>query len=243
MKKKSLSGALAPLLAEAFKAPSPDRKEPFIYSLPRQRISNLKFLLTQAGYIPLWVWGLCCLPFPALLLNACLMAKSTLWILSALTPFVAMSAVAANARSSLCHMAELEMASRFSLKSVVLARLSTMGIAHLSLLILLSPLTCRETGRTLLESGIYLLVPYLLTTFLSLLCSRKIHGSEALYACLGVAVMVSCLSIFLQKKLPVVYQEKYISCWILGLLLLPIPILWEYYKAINQTEELIWNLS
>lgn len=158
-------------------------------------------------------------------------------------PFVAMTAVTENARSSLHYMAELEMASRFSLKSIVFARLAIIGIVHLLLLCLLTPFACREEGRTLLQSGVYLLAPYLLTTFLSLVCSRKIHGREALYACMGVAVMVSSLSIFLQEKMPVFYRKEYLCWWAAALLLLILPILWEYRRTIHQTEELIWNLS
>ena len=201
----------------------------------------MKFLLIQAGYIPLWVWGLCCLPFPLLCLNAFLMAKSTLWVLSALIPFVAMTAVTENARSSLHHMAELEMASRFSLRSIVFARLGIIGLSHLLLLCLFTPLTCQKDGKTLLQSGVYLLVPYLLITLLSLLFSRRIHGREALYACMGIAVMVSSLSIFLQERMPVFYQEEYLCWWIAALLLLILPIPWEYHRTIHQTEELIWN--
>lgn len=241
MRSKPLSGSLKQKLPDAFRAPSPERKEPFIYTLPRQRISNLQFLFTQTGYLPFWVWGLCALPFPLLLLNACLMAKSSLWVLSALIPFIAMTAVTENARSSLCHMAELEMASRFSLKSVLFARMGSIGAAHLLLLCLLTPIACHEDERSLLQSGIYLLLPYLLTTFLSLWCCRKIHGREALYACMGAAVTVSSLSIFLQERMPVFYQEKYISWWILALLLLAVPVFFQYHRIIYRREEFIWN--
>lgn len=226
-------------LAEAFCPPPPDKKENFVASLPRQRISNARFLLIQAGYLPLWVWGVCLLPFPLLLLNAWLMAKSTLWMLSALIPFVAMSAVAENTRSALHHMAELEMASRFSLKSIVFARLGIVGTSHLLLLCVLAPFVSHSEKIALWQSGLYLLTPYLLTTFLSLICSRRLRGREALYACMGVSVMVSCLSIFLQEKMPFFYQKKFVFWWLAALLFLILPILWEYRQSIYQTEKTI----
>ena len=55
------------------------------------------------------------------------MEKDVLWIISALIPFIAMSILTENARSGIYLMAELEMAARFSLKSVILARMEILG--------------------------------------------------------------------------------------------------------------------
>ena len=228
-------------LAEAFCPPAPWRKETFLRTLPPRRISNMTFLLTQASCIPPWIWTLCALPFPALLLNARLSGKSALWILCALMPFVAMSAVSECTRSASCRMRELEMASRFSLKSVVLARMGIMGLFHLALLCLLAPLIWLLDGLALFSGGICLLTSYLLTTLLCLECTRRLRGREALYACTGAALMVSGLSIFLQEKQPGLYRQEYALWWAAAVILLLFPVLYEMRRTIHETEELIWS--
>ena len=60
-------------------------------------------------------------------------------------------------------MSELEMAARFSLKSVVLARMEILGIVHLLVLLFLIPVCARLHGTSVFQTGLYLLVPYLLT--------------------------------------------------------------------------------
>lgn len=224
-------------LAEAFRAPAPVRREAFLRTLPPGKISNMAFLLTQASYLPPWIWGLCCLPLLALP-NARLIGKSALWVFCALIPFVAMSAVTACTRSLSCQMSELEMASRFSLKSVVLARMGITGLFHLLLLCLLSPLVWRLDGQAILQSGLYLLTPYLLTTLLCLVCTRRFRGREALYACTGTSLMVSSLNIFLLERLPGLYRREYVLWWMAVVILLLFPILHEMRRTIHETEEL-----
>ena len=51
------------------------------------------------------------------------MNSNVLWITAALLPFVALLAVTEGTRSAVYGMEELELATRFSLKSVLLARL------------------------------------------------------------------------------------------------------------------------
>lgn len=62
-------------------------------------------------------------------------------------------------------MEELELATRFSLKSVLLARLCLVGSLHAVLLLCLT-LLCRGTGAASFgRTVVYLLVPYLLTAY------------------------------------------------------------------------------
>ena len=57
-----------------------------------------------------------------------------LWITAALLPFLVPLAVSEGAKSTLYGMEELETASRFSRKSVLLARLCLIGTFHACLL-------------------------------------------------------------------------------------------------------------
>ena len=95
----------------------------------------------------------------------------------------------------------------------------------------------------MLRTGIYLLVPYLLTSTISLAFTRKFHGRETLYLCLGIAAMVSGLCILAQTKFYLLYRQESFSRWIGALITLSAFTAWGYYKSIQQTEELSWSLS
>ena len=230
-------------LKHAFEAPTPLTKKPFLKTIPQPRSSRQSFILSQAGYIPLWVWGVSFATLLIAIFSARFMSKNTLGIISACIPFVASSAVAENGKSTVYRMAELEKASLFSLKSVALARLMIIGLSHLLLLLLLCPLTSTRSQFSMLQTGIYLLVPYLLTTTLSLAFTRKLHGKETMYLCLGIAAMVSGLYIMAQSRFYLLYQREYFSRWIGVLITLLAFTAWGYYRTIQKTEELSWNLS
>lgn len=89
--------------------------------------------------------------------------KDVMWGISALLPFAAVSVVTEQNRFHIFLMSELEMAARFSLKSVVLARMEILGIVHLLVLLFLIPVCARLHGASVFQTGLYLLVPYLLT--------------------------------------------------------------------------------
>lgn len=238
MKKK-----LKRALKHAFEAPPPLSKELFLKTVPRPGNSRRTFILSQAGYIPLWVWGASLITLLAAILSTNFMSKGALGILSACIPFVASSAVVESSKSTVYRMAELEKASLFSLKSVVLARLGIIGFSHMLLLGLISSLAGEGTLFSALQTGIYLLVPYLLTTVLSLAFTRKFHSGETLYLCLGTAAMVSGLSIMAQSKFCMLYRQEYFFRWVCILVVLTAFTAWGYYRTIQKTEELSWSLS
>lgn len=230
-------------LKHAFEPPAPLSRERFLKTLPQPRSSRRAFILSQAGYIPLWVWGTSFATLLIAIFSACFMSRDTLGILSACIPFVASSAVAENGKSMVYRMAELEKSSLFSLKSVTLTRLGIIGFSHMLLLFLLCPLASVGGLFSILQTGIYLLVPYLLTTTLSLVFTRRFHGRETMYLCLGIAVMVSGLCIMTQSKFNLFYRQESICWWIGILIALSALTAWGYYQTIQRTEELSWSLS
>lgn len=207
------------ILRTAFEAPAPTKKEAFL-RIHTQSISNREFLFVQATYIRNTTWCVSFALFVAAFVGAMLLDQNMLWLLAAMIPFLAISAVSENIRSETFGMAELEMASRFSLKSVMFARMGILGITHFLLILVLVLLGHRGSLYSLLEIGVYLMVPYLLTTFGGLWISRKIHGKESSYACMGVAAMVSVLQITLGYMQELFYKADYFQWWMVGFLLL-----------------------
>ncbi len=231
------------LLQSAMEAPAPKRKEQFFRTLPREehRVSNLSFMLSQAAYIQRWVWLISILVLAGAVWGAGFYQQEAVWMISALMPFAAMSALAENSRSTVYNMAELEMASRFSLRSILLARMSIVGLVHLILIAILVPFAGSRQMMSMGRTGVYLLVPYLLTNVLGLYFSRKMHGVGNSYFFLGIASLVSVLGFVARSVAPILYESQQFGWWLAVLVLLLGMTISAYRKILVQTEELLWN--
>lgn len=231
-------------IQKAFEAPKPNQQEKarFLRTLPQPQISMWRFILTQAAYLRKWtLFFSMFLLFPALI-GAYYIEKNTLWLVSALIPFLGLLAVTENARSMVYGMSEFEMSTRFSLRSVILARMGVLGVLDILVLCCLTPLCCIGNHFSLLQTGIYLLVPYLLTVNIGLWITRRFHNKEAIYGCMSVAVMISGANAGLHFIADFVYQFSHIKWWFALSIFLIVRMIYETYYTMKQTEELAWNL-
>ena len=229
-------------LQEAFEAPAPVRREAFLRTVPAAQIGHMRFMITQIGYIKKWTWAVSAVSFVIALNVALSIGKDTLWILSAIVPFIALAFTTENAKSAAYDREELETASRFSLRSVMLARMGILGFFHMILLCLFILLCRRGSTYTFLQTGVYLTVPYLLTTTLGLTAVRRIHGRESMYVCMGIAVLVSAFHMILTGSVRLLYHEKYFSWWVMAFIALFVLMIAECHKIMNRMEEPVWNL-
>lgn len=232
-------------IQKAFEAPQPNQQEKvrFLRSLPQPSISMFRFILAQATYMRklTFVFSILLL-FPAVI-GAVNVAEHTLWIVSTFVPILGLLAVTESTRSMMYGMSEFEMSTRFSLKSVVLARMSILGLINFAIIAVLTPL-CRIGNRfSLLQTGMYLIIPYLLTVNFSLWIARRVNGKETMYGCMCVAVIVSGINTGLHFVTDLVYQEIYIRWWIVLSIFLFIGMAHEIHCTIKRTEEYTWNLS
>ena len=140
-------------------------------------------------------------------------------------------------------MSEFEMSTRFSLKSVVLARMSILGLINFAVIAVLAPLCRIGNDFSLLQTGMYLLVPYLLTVNFSLWIARRTNDKETIYGCMCVAVIVSGINTGLRFATDLIYQEIYTSWWLVLSVFLLIELAYEIHCTIKRTEEYTWNLS
>lgn len=228
-------------LRRTFAAPPPQRKREFLRQWGMPRMSVFRFLLTQTGYIRKWVWCVSALIFAAAVVGAGVLSRNMLWEISALTPLLALAAVCESGRSECYEMAELELATRFSLRSVTMARLCILGAENLVLLCLLTLLGLWHSGFPSPAAGVYILTPFLLTSFLGLYALRRIRGREGVSVCAGLALFISVSVFFTHNSFPYLYAESCLSWWIAGALALCAGIAVQYATMLKQTEELAWN--
>lgn len=236
-----ISKAEKEALQQAFGTPEPTKKRAFLRSLPKQeRQSEVgigTLVLSQAAYIRKWVWAVSFLLFGAVVWLAQYAELDIIWLLSAIMPFAALLMVLEFARSSAYGMSELEMSSRFSLRTILLARMVLLGaVQGIGLL-----LTIPVLGAGLLQNGVYLLVPYLLTTLLGLVAVRRLHGKESMYVCGSISAFVCVLGPMSRYAVPVLYEAESFALWTLAAVLLALGLVKEYGKTMNQMEEFVWN--
>ena len=202
-----------------FEAPEPLHKKEFLRMLEQPKVSMLTFVLSQIGYIRRWIWIVSVLVYAISVMEAAWMAADTVWVISALMPLLALTVVSESGRSENYEMAELEMATRFSLRSVILARLGILGMENLVILGLLLPVGIWRQGSGVFQVGVYILFPYLMMTFAGLSVVRRIHGREAVYICIGIAVCISFFVLVLHGSIPQLYQADSLVWWIAAIFL------------------------
>lgn len=233
---------LKKVLKESLEAPVPIRKKEFLRSIQKPSISYSEFIWAQAAYIRKWVWVISALIFLVASVGAEYFRKDMFWCVSAFMPLLALAVITESGRSENYGMAEFELSTRFSLKSVVLARLGILGIANLALFCVLLPFAYMNNGAGILQTGVYMACPYLLTTFGGLWASRKVRGNESTYFCAGIAVAVSTGNLVIYQSFPTIYTGQEFIWWIAALVLFGIGTTNQCYQMVKQTEELIWNL-
>lgn len=233
-------------LKKAFEAPPSLRKEEFLGKLfsktgdfgvsnPPMRLSE--FILTQAGYICGWVWLVSVLVFFAALVGAVVLSQDMVWVVAALTPFLALVAVVESARSENYGMAELEMATRFSLKSVIMARLWILGAENLLVLCLLLPLGMKNNPMAPLQAGVYMVLPFLLTAYSGLAIVRRVRGRDGMCLCGAAAVCVSFGSYHVNQESAWFFGADALGWWIVCSILLAAGIIKQYADMLRQAQE------
>lgn len=230
-------------IAKAFEVSAPSEKARFIRSLPRRRISTRAFILRQAAFIKPSVWLLSLLILLPAVGCAWFAGKDTIWIAASFVPFLAMLLITESTKSAVYGMNELEMSACFSLKSVILARLCILGVFDFVLFTVLIGICCLFSGIPLLLTGIYLFVPYLLTTNISLYLARRFRGKEIIYWCMAAAVTVSGTNAALRFLAGFLYQTAYQGLWAAAAVLLLAALLRELHRTFRKTEGFVWNFA
>lgn len=229
-------------LREAFEAPPPRKKRPFAAALPRPRPRLYEFVFSQLGYIRKRAWCASALVFAVLLMRSVLFPAEAVWLFSALTPILALVTVTESGRSERFEMDELEQATRFSLRSVVLARLLILGTENFLFLLLLIPAALRHGRIGAFRAGLYLLTPFLLTSLLCLLIVRRIRGQESAYACAGAAIAVGVSAYLMHIGVPRAYGAESLPWWAAAALVFSFGAARQLYDFLNRSEERRWSL-
>ena len=225
-------------LHRAFAPPPPTGKRTFLRSR-HARMPLHHVLVSQLCYIRKWVWWAAGALYLTAVIGAWAQIPETLWVISACTPMTALALVSESGRSNAYGMAELEAATRFSLRSVLLARLSLLGVFSLLLLSALVLIVPNSAGT--LAAGLYISAPYLLTAFLGLCITRRLRGHEGMYACVGITFCISISVLLSHFTAAFLYQSCCIPLWGLCTAALCLGTAQQAAALIGKTEVTLWN--
>ncbi|HIV13344.1 MAG TPA: hypothetical protein IAA63_09435 [Candidatus Pullilachnospira stercoravium] len=232
-------------LKRYYEAPPPQKKSEFFSSCPETVPAGMpkmrSLLWIQAGYIRKWSWGISLIIFLAGIWAAESGRRELFQTLAAMMPFLALALTTETGRSARCNMEELELSCRFSLKTVVAARMGILGLENLLLLGLLIPVLGAAGEMGFWQTGCALLIPYFLTAFLQMAVVRKLRGQEGIYACFGIAVLVSGLTAVGVPQAERLAENFPAVCWVAITAILAALALREGIQYMRQTEEYVWN--
>lgn len=224
-------------LKKLYEAPEPAGKRAFFRSMELQPLSIRNILGMQFFYISKWEWVLSVLLIGGTVILDRLYEQNVLGMLLAMIPFLAVASVSDSVRSVTWGMSELEMSARFSLKSIVLARMVITGIVNIVLELFLAFLA----GGDFCENILYLLVPYLVSAYGSLVLVRNIAGRDGVFACIGFGVLVGAAAGFSSLQFTWFYQTKYAGLWLMAVCFLVYLTYRESKRSIQKMEDIVWN--
>jgi MFS family permease len=111
------------------------------------------------------------------------------------------------------------------------------------MLLAVMPLLAEKVNIGIINTGVYLMVPYLLTCIISCKVIDRIRGKEIPIYCAGAAAFVSTLGFLLNSVQSTIYQERYFVFWVAILVALVALLFRGLRQLINNMEEMKCNLS
>jgi hypothetical protein len=224
----------------AFYAPEPKNKQAFLKNIRPREVSIPEMLLQQVRYIRLSVWAISLGFIAFALIGSWMQLPETDELIPVLMPFLAVVSVLENRRSKKFGMTELEMVTRFSLRSVIFARMIILGVAFLLILVITAPVVATAFGGEIIVTAVHILIPYLLTMIISLQVERSSLGRKLEYGSLSVAALISVSTIWM-RNLDTALINRYaqiIRNWgFLIVIILAAVTVYEQWRTLRGVEE------
>ena len=225
----------------AFYAPEPQNKQVFLKNLRPREVSMIEMLFQQARYIRVYAWILTVAVIALAILGSWMNRVETEELIPVIMPFLAAVSVLENDRSMKYGMSELEMVTRFSLRSVILARMVILGIAYMFMIVIISPILVMTFGGEVLVTAMHMLIPYLVTMTISLQLERSVWGRRFEYGTFGVAMLISVFMVWI-RDYDIAFVSRYagmIRNWgVLIVLILAAITVYEERRTLEGLEEM-----
>lgn len=255
---------------EYCQAPDPGRKAEFFQRIEEEGLadrrpiamSQAEFLLGQFSYIDKRVWLLSAAvllliivigrsatgndlsalipsaPTPSALTSSALPPSALMPF--ALTPLLAAGILAETGRSYRFKMAELEYTARFSLRSVMLARLFIVGTVDTAGILMAVWAVLPRLSYPLLRLFLYMMVPYLCACLLGSLYERK-HRADNGWGSIAICILSSAFFAAAPFVCSRLYEERLTILWAAAFALLVCGLADSMRKWTCGMEGPVWN--
>lgn len=223
-------------LRNAFEAPQPERKREFLAKMRPRKVSTARMLLTQASYIRKSVWILSVFILLITIIGISRSPDRVVQFLGAVTPFAAAIGVLETYRSYNYQMSELEQATRFSLRSVIYARMLMIGVVNLAVIFLSATVLAARFETSLFLMASKIIIPYLITMSAGLHIERTAFGRNNAYISVAVAAVISFLVLWADAaglSFLALLSGGWVMTMAAGLFAITI---WEVFRTIRFTE-------
>ena len=232
-------------IRELCRSPQPERKAEFFQNLKDQRLLNKRprslshgeFLAGQIAYIEKRTWLLSAF---LLLFIAWICRQNSGNYPFALTPFLASGILVQTRRSFRWKMAEMEYAARFSLRSVMLARMFLVGTADTAGLMIVILLVSPCFSYSLIRVFLYMMVPYLTASWLGSIherIHRTDHGLGSILICILSSVFFAVTPAFFEQ----LYEDRLTVFWAAAFILTACSLAGNLREGTSNMEEAVWN--
>ena len=218
------------------------RKNEFIKNYQRRELNYRELLRVQLQYMGAQLTAICGYALAMLLGSLANIDVKLAKIVAVFAPLAALFALTGLGKSEKYGMEEIEMSSRFSLRTINIIRLAIIGIAGLAIMLAASCALSAVMGMNLFVSFAAAGVPYLITTFLCMLLIRRWHSPKNIYGCVVIAAGV-CAAMFggidiLERCCAGLYRSALSGVLLISAGLTAV----EVCAYIRESEELQWNL-
>ncbi|MBR0367982.1 MAG: hypothetical protein IJH86_06255 [Clostridia bacterium] len=190
-----MNRALRAQIRAAFSYPEPTRKRAFLRKLRPPGVGMIEMVLTQAAYIRGRVWVAAGAALIPALLGAFRLPGNAARLMGALLPFSAGIAVLETRRSRDYSMAELERATRFSLRSVVFARMLAIGAVDLGVILLSAAALSARSGLPVPRTTAEISAPFLAAAWAGLYIERTPLGRRHGHLSMAASALISALAL------------------------------------------------
>lgn len=224
-------------LNTAFYAPEPVKKDSFLKKLRPREITTTEMIFQQLPYIRKTIWLMAVAVLTVAVIGSYVASENTVRVIEALAPLAAVSACLEMQRSYRYQMTELEMATRFSVRSVLLARMLIVGTVYMIVFCVIAPVLSVRFGTSVINLASRILIPYLLTVSICLHIERTEIGRKNRYLSMAIACLIS-VSVFWIGNYDMPNITGFITSWgPLMIVLLVALTVYENYKTVNTMEE------
>lgn len=190
---------------KAAEPPEPQNRDSFLKSLPYPKLTYPEFVLSQIVYIRKRMWAISAFVILAGVFTVCVVPYREmvlLWVLSSLTPLLAVFTSAEISRSDLFGMSELEAGCKFALPQLAGARMLILGVCNFIVISAASVLLGIFSPLGIARSALYILTPFVSVCGISLAVLNKTRGQDGIYLSAAAALAVSLAGvIFFGKEL------------------------------------------